>query len=531
MGKKKGRHLARHLAPEKRSTSSTTTLNHQGNLRSAILWSYALKIGRFGITAVVSLVLARMVGPRAYGVVALALTFIVIVQAFQNGLSTALIQRTNLTDAHIDAGFWVVAVSGAGLGILAAAASPIWANLMDLPELTWVCLALVPTVVFQALMVVPEAILRRSHNLRPVAVRTLVASIVGGAVGIGLALAGHDIWALVAQQLVTAGVGAVVLWTVVDWRPRRRPTREAIMDLRGFSVKATVGIVGWTVGNRAGEFVTGRFFGPTAVGVYRLAGRLTDMAMELSVRALQPVALADLARLQHDRTAMVERLTRLQHTAALVGLPAFGVLAASSDPLLALLGPEWEPAAGPLRILCLAASLYIFRQLLGPALEAIGRPGLLARISWLYALIACGGFVIAGLLVRGGSNSVQLAGISWTAVVIECVITIPLAWFVMHRQLDSSLWKLTRPALPSFAAGLAAAATHLGIRRLENLPVFLHLLIAVAVSGLVAVIVLRLTDPTAVHYLRWLWARLLRRPLPDSLLEDQHETRLSFLND
>jgi PST family polysaccharide transporter len=525
MGKPRGRHLA----PSSRQVQNS--LQHQGSLRSAIVWSYALKIGRFGITAVVSLLLARMVGPRAYGVVALALTLIVIVQALQNGLSTALIQRSNLTDAHIDAGFWVVTASGLVLGGVAAALSPVWANLMDLPELTWVCLALVPMLLFQAMMVVPEAILRRSHNLRPVAVRTLIASVVGGAVGIGLAIAGQTIWALVAQQVVTAATGAAVLWAVVSWRPRRRPSRQALSDLRDFSLKATAGIVGWTVGNRAGEFVTGRFFGPVAVGVYRLAGRLTDMAMELSVRALQPVALADLARVQDDRPAMVERLTRLQHTAALAGLPAFGILAAGSDPLLALLGPEWEPAAQPLRILCLAAALYIFRQLLGPALEAMGRPGVLARFAWAYALIACAAFVVTGLLTGQLTDVTQLAAISWTAVAIECLVTIPLAWYVMRRHLHSNLWRLIRPAVPAFVAGLAAAATHLISRRFGGLPVWLHLLAAGALGAAVAGLVLRLTDPTAMHYLRWLWAKVLRRQEPDSLVVTSADGRPSILTD
>ena len=97
------------------------------------------------------------------------------------------------------------------------------------------CIALTPMILLQGLTVVPEAIMRRNMTFRPLAIRTLIATVIGGVVGIWPGLAGYQAWALVAQQLVTGVVGAVVLWTVTDWRPRLRLPRQAIKDLWGFS--------------------------------------------------------------------------------------------------------------------------------------------------------------------------------------------------------------------------------------------------------------------------------------------------------
>ena len=152
-------------------------------------------------------------------------------------------------------------------------------------------------------------------------------------------------------------------------------------------IKSVAGI-GTLLSNRADIIVAGLFFGPAATGIYRLAARLPDVLVEATVRSLQQVALPSLSRLQGDRVAFAAHLTRLQHFGAALGLPALGILAATASPLVAVLGPQWSGTETPMRLLCLYAAANVYRVLLGPALQAIGRPARLAAVIGPVTVVA-----------------------------------------------------------------------------------------------------------------------------------------------
>jgi teichuronic acid exporter len=438
-------------------------------LRSAIAWSYALTAGRLVTTVVVTFLLARLMGPHAFGVVTQALLFVMIGQMLlQQTLLTTIIQRKVLDPEHLDAGFWLVLGGSVVLALAAAALAPLWAAFNHLPQLTWVCVALTPLIVLQALTVVPEAVLRRQMTFRSLAVRTLVASLVGGVVGVVLAILGFQAWALVAQQLVTGVVGAVVLWTVTDWRPRWRVKKQALKDLSGFSAQSAFGGIGVFISLRLDVLVLGTWFGPVAVGLYRIAGRLPDMLVEVTVRSLQQVSLPELARLQHDREALADRLGKMLHAAAVVGLPALGILAADSKPLVALLGEKWAAAGVGMQLLCIVGAVNVYGLLLGPTLQAVGRPGLNSLFAWIQVVIGVGAFYAVGRMLRGSADdNGQVAWIALTMAAVELLVTVVMAYVTFKRILGVRVRTVLRPTWPALAAGLLAFGAVFAVDHLE----------------------------------------------------------------
>ncbi|MFD0823109.1 lipopolysaccharide biosynthesis protein, partial [Micromonospora zhanjiangensis] len=361
----------------------TAVPRRAGRVSAALGWSYVLIGGKVGASLVVTFVLARLLGPTAYGLLAMAMVFITVAQVLiQQGLVSAIVQRDRLTDEHLDAAFGVLVIAGVGVGLLAAAASPLWALVNRQPALTPVCLALTPMVVLQGLAIVPEAVLRRELRFRAVAVRTLVAAVLSGAARVVLALAGAGVRALVVQQLVTAVTSLVVLWVACPWRPSRRPRLGAIRELWAYSAHSANAGLAMLLSAKAELIFTGLFFGPVATGIYRLAARLPDMLVDVTVRSIQQVSLPSLSRLQSDRAAFAAHLIELQHLGTAVGLPVLGVLAATAGPLVDLLGPQWAGSELPMRLLCLYGAANVYGLLLGPALQAIGRPAKLAAIAW-----------------------------------------------------------------------------------------------------------------------------------------------------
>lgn len=483
-------------------------------VRTAIGWSYLLSAGRIGSTVLVTFLLARLLGPAEFGLVAMATVFVFIAQTVvQHGLFAALVQHDGLTREHLDAAFGVLLIGGTAASLLTAATSPLWALLNRAPGLTAVCLALSPLVLVQALTIVPEALLRRELRFRAVAVRTLAAAVFSGAVGVVLALAGAGVWALVGQQLSNGLINLVVLWAVCPWRPRRRLRLGAMRDLWGFSAHATNAGIAWLIGSRADLICAGAFFGPVAAGIYRVATRLPDMLVDVAVRSIQQVALPSLARLQTDRAAFGAQLVRLQHLGAVAGLPALGVLAALAGPLVALLGPEWTGTEAPLRVLCLYGALNVYTVLLGPALQAIGQPGRLAVLTWLRALLTVPALVAVGTLVTGGDPPDQAVAVALTGVVLQLVVGVLYLWVTVHRAARTPVRRFLAPTLPAVVATVAAALVPLGVDRLGLAagPPLVSLLITGGAGAGVAAAVLWAADRRLRGFVLARWSRVRRR--------------------
>lgn len=438
-------------------------------LKSAIFWSYALTAGRLGTTTIVTFVLAHMLGPHAFGVVATALLFVMITQMLlQQTLLTTIIQREQLDDDHLDAGFWLVIIGSLGLTALAAGAAPLWASFNNQPEITTVCIALTPMILLQGLTVVPEAIMRRKMTFRPLAIRTLIATVLGGVVGIVMAFAGYQAWALVAQQLVTGVVGAVVLWGVTAWRPRWRLPRQAVKDLWGFSSQAALGGIGVFLAIRIDVLVLAKFFGPVAVGLYRIAQRLPDMLTEVTSRSLQQVSLPELARLQRKPAELGDRLAKMLHVSAVAGLPALGILAAVAKPLVAMLGPEWSPAGTGMQLLCIVGIVNVYGVLLGPALQAVGRPGINTALSWFQLVVGVTTFYFIGQWLNGSQDDrAQVAAIALGMSAVELSITILMMYITFVRVLKVDTWQILGPTVPAFIAGAAGFLVPFAVDRFD----------------------------------------------------------------
>jgi len=314
------------------------------SLRRATAWSFAMSWGSRGIAALVTFVLAALLDPADFGIIGLAAVYIAFIQLFvEQGLTAALVQRKDLEKEHLDSTFWlVVAVSLllAGLGVLL---SGLWADAKDLPRLRPVILVLSAQPLVAGLTVVPYSLLTRKLDFRALAIRASAAAVAGGAVGVTMALLGLGVWALVGQTLTRVVVELAILWAATDWRPRLRFSGAHLLDLLPFSVKTLAGTLGFFVGNWASTVVLGLFFGPVALGLFRFAERVMQMAADLISRPLGTVALPELSRRQADPEELGRSVLKLTRMVASLVLPAMVVIVVLSDRIVGIVGERWAP--------------------------------------------------------------------------------------------------------------------------------------------------------------------------------------------
>src|SRR5215470_7413464 len=185
------------------------------------LWSMGESWGLRIVSAAVFLLLAHLIEPAAFGLVALAQVYLMVAQTLcDQGLTTALIQRETIEAEHKDSVFWANLAVGAvlmGLTIaFAGALAEAYGEPRLAPLLRWYSLAPLLT----SISIVQTGLARRELRFRDLALRQTLGALIGGAVGVAMALAGFGVWALVGQGLVTQAAGVVILWAIVDWRPR-----------------------------------------------------------------------------------------------------------------------------------------------------------------------------------------------------------------------------------------------------------------------------------------------------------------------
>jgi len=186
-----------------------------------VAWTLAERLFGWGIMFLVLIVLARLLTPADFGVVALAGMFVYLPQfLLYEGFASAVIQKNDLRDDYLDTAFWIILGVSTTIATGLLALAPLMAIAFNEPKLASVIMWLSPVVAINGMMICHDSLFRRALDFKPLAIRTILSSLAGGLTGIAMAYAGMGIYSLVGQQLVTATVMALVLWQSSRWRPR-----------------------------------------------------------------------------------------------------------------------------------------------------------------------------------------------------------------------------------------------------------------------------------------------------------------------
>lgn len=407
------------------------------SFRSAVKWALVMNWGQKGFGALVVFFLAAVLGPTDFGLVSMAVVYIAFVEMFlEQGLTAALIQRPDLRDEHLDSAFWFVLAMASMLTAVSAGLSAWWSRLNGLPELAPVIIALSALIPVQGLTLVQQAVLQRRKDYKSLAIRANCSVIFGGAGGMTLAFAGFGAWALVGQKFAEAISSLVLLWSISRWRPRLRADATAMRELFGFSASVFGAKLGVFVGGRLDVLAMGLFFGPTAVGLYRLAERLVKMVLDLVTGALQVVSLPEFSQWQSDPQKLRSAVLLSLRLSCAVTLPAMAALAVSSDFLTRMFGQKWVAAAGCMKVLCVWGALQSISAFLGPLLQAVGKPKWLLGFVWLHALLMACLLVLTGITCDGLPHSAQTIWIASSRAWLALVVALPMSVWVLARVTD-----------------------------------------------------------------------------------------------
>jgi O-antigen/teichoic acid export membrane protein len=480
-----------------------------------MVWAYGSYVGGRLLVLGSTAVLARVLTPDDFGLVALALTFMALLEAIKDlGLSQALVaQRGQDIEERANTVFFAGVAIGFCLSAIIAAASPLAASFFHQPELRGITAALGCNFLLRSLGATHYALAQKRLDFRTRTVAEFADVVVRGSTGIVLALAGLGAWALVIGYLVGTVMLTATLWVMVDWRPRLRVRRTHLREMMQFGATLSgVDITNAIMSNVDYIFV-GRVLGPVALGLYTLAYRLPELLM-INLSTVASLVLFPAFSAVDRRSLSRAFLISFRFT-LMISLPiAVGMVILAKPIVLTLFGPKWEHAAGAMQVLAIFGLAMATSIPAGTAYKATGRAGVLlalalVRLPALTILLAL--FVGRGIVAAGACQAV-IAGLAEAAGIV-----------IASRLLNISVPRILTEAIPATIASITMAVPVLAISILVQAPVA-ALLLGVAVGGAVYLLTIAVIAPDSIRYLRdRLRASVPPGPAPEPLAVT-HET-------
>jgi O-antigen/teichoic acid export membrane protein len=419
------------------------------NLRQRTISSGLITAAAQGVQFFMNLayimVLARLLTPQQFGLVAMVTIVIDFLRIFQDpGLSTATVQRQHITHAQVSNLFWVNVSVGGVTTLLVAASAPAIAWFYREPQLVGITLALSINFLLASSAVQHIALLNRQMRFGLIAMINIVSLLAGYLTGIGMALREYGYWALVGSSVIQAAVSLVLALLISRWRPRLPSRSTETLGLLSFGANITAGTLMYSLARGADSLLIGRFFGAAAVGLYSRASTLLLRPMQQLILPINAVLVPALSRVQSEDDRYRRTFLQVFEAVALMSFLFTGLCLALSRPLtLAVLGPKWEAAA------------VIFA---GFTPAALSYP-LMTAFTWLLASQGRGkDWVLINAIVSSVTLCSFLVGLSFgpagvaISYSISCILLqLPFVYYIAGRQGPVSrkdLWMGTLRHLP-----------------------------------------------------------------------------------
>jgi O-antigen/teichoic acid export membrane protein len=423
---------------------------------ASILWMIARTGSDFLLSFAIFALLARTLGPAAFGAFALAVAFAEFGRVLPStGLVSAISRAKQVTPAMADTIFWAtLGLSLALAALIAVVARPL-ATAFGAPEVAPLLIALGLLLPVSASGATHIALMLREFGHRVMASRSVVSNLAGGTAALAAAWSGWGAWSLVVQRAVTEAAGAAMVWHAYRWRPGRRYSGAVLREVAGFSGSMTVTSLLYTTLVRLQDLVVGRMIGVAAVGVYRTAWRTVDLISQAAILPFSQVSLPVLARLQDDLPSFAKAYLRIVRVSSALALPAivgFAVLA--PEAIILVFGQRWAASAGIARILGLMAVPFVLNYFAGPALAAMNRSGALAWIAGLQVTLTA---VLTILAAPYGLQAIA------AAYVLRSYVTLPVQMWALKRYTGVPYGPVLRAIAPALTASVAMGAALLAL--------------------------------------------------------------------
>lgn len=394
-----------------------------------------------GFQFVISIILARILGPKDYGLIGMLIVFIAVAAVFvESGFCSSLVQKKDADDLDFNTVFYFNILIGVLAYLLLYIISPFVADFYQIPQMTFLLRILAFKIIISCFHRVQLTILFKELLFRKLALINICAYILSGVVAIVAALSGAGVWSIILQQLMADLVMLFWAWFRAPWYPRLVFSLIRLRGLFGYGSKILATEVFDAVFKNLYSVIIGKCYATVNLGLFSRANSLQQQAMRLFSEPLTKSSIPVLAKIQDDNKTLRKALLKYLKTCAFIGFPVMGGLWALASPfILILLSSKWEGCVEYLQILVLFGAIYPLSLLNISVLKAKQKSG--------YVLIM--EIFKKTLLVIVVLVTTKL-GIKWMlyGLVIQTSVSYIFYCFLTRRLINLSVWDQLNIYLP-----------------------------------------------------------------------------------
>lgn len=465
---------------------------------SNFLWRFLERCGSQGVSFIVSIVLARLIEPEAYGTIALVTVFTTILQVFvDSGMGNALIQKKETDDLDFSTVFFFNLFVCSILYLLIFIAAPWIALFYEQPELTSVIRVLCLTIVIAGLRNVQQAYVSKTMQFKRFFYSTLGGTIIGAIVGILMAYMGGGVWALVAQQILNTAVGTLILWITVRWRPKKMFSFQRLKGLFSFGWKLLAASLIDRVYNELRSLIIGKMYSSADLAYYNRGNQFPNVIVTNINTSIDSVLLPTMSAEQDHRDRVRAMTRRAIKTSTYIMMPLMMGLAICAEPVVRLILTEtWLPCVPYLRIFCFTYAFYPIHTANLNAIKAMGRSDMFLKLEVIKKII--------GLIAL---VSTMWFGVIWMAysLLFTTLISSIVNAFPNRKLLGYSYFNQLKDMIPQICLSCVMGVVVYGIHFLD-LRDIVTLIIQVVVGAVIYISGSKLLKLDSFEYI-WKTAR------------------------
>ena len=446
-----------------------------------IIWSSIEKFSVQGIQFVLQILMARILLPEDYGIIAMLAIFIAISQSFvDSGFSNALIRKTRIERIDYSTVFYFNLTVSILIYVLLYLAAPVISVFFKEPVLVEVIRIIGLVLIINALAIIPRTRFVRDVDFKTQTKVSLISSISSGVIGIGMALGGMGVWSLVGQQISRQFLNTLFLWVYSKWHPVWEFSTKSFKELFGFGSKLLLSGLLDTIYKNIYYIIIGRFYTSAQLGQYTRAEQFNTIFSSNLTTVVQRVSYPVLSSIQEEPERLREAYRKVIKITMLITFACMLGLAAVAKPLIIILiGEKWLPAVYFLQIICFSGMLYPLHAINLNILQVKGRSDLFLKLEIIKKIIAVGPIVIG-----------IFCGIEY--MLWGSVITSFIAYFLNSYYsaslIDYPTGTQIKDILPTFVVSLVVAFVMWGLSH-WNIPVYALLFIQISVGVFLALII------------------------------------------
>lgn len=423
---------------------------------SGMFWTFIQQMSTQGIAFVVSIILARILLPSEFGLIALLTVFIAIGnELVKSGLSQSLIRTENPSDEDFSTVFYFNMVISCLMYAIMYISAPYIAKFYNEPLLIDITRVYCLTFIVNALSIIQNTRLTKDLDFKKQTIINIPSLIIGSSVGIIMALNGYGVWSLVWSAVVRSVALTIQLWWWSPWTPILKFSAEKIKIHLNYGYKLTISAVINTLFKDIYTIIIGKFFDPMQVGFYNRANTLKQMPVQNFSTMLSKVSFPLFSKIQNDDVKLKSAYKKIMQMSIFLIAPTLLIMAALAEPLFRfILTAKWLPAVPYFQILCVGGILYPIHAYNLDILTVKGRSDLFLKLEILKKIIV--------LIVVSISFQWGIYGLLYGSVFLSIFMLLINTYFT-GKFLNYKLIQQLYDIVPTILIAFIAAASVYGI--------------------------------------------------------------------